>query len=87
MTSNIKTKYVNDFIRRLLDGDIYFNYDDIDLKKEAKKPVEYQNKIERWIELSQDSSKENSKEFSDLAEELFERILFFTLAGIIIKQK
>lgn len=87
MTLNIKTKYVNDFIRRLLDGDIYFNYDDIDLKKEEKKPLEYQTKIERWIELSQDSSKEKNKEFSDLTDELFGRILCFTLAGIIIKQK
>ncbi len=87
MTADIKAKHVSDFIRKLLDGDLFFNYDDTDLKKGSKRPIQYQDKIERWIELSQDSSRQKNDEFSKLTEELFKRILFFRLAGVIIEHK
>ncbi len=87
MDTDLKEKHVSDFIRKLMDGDLFFNYDDTDLKKGSKRPVQYQDKIERWIDLSQDSSKQKNEEFSKLTEELFKRILFFRLAGVIIEQK
>lgn len=87
MAYDIKTKHVSDFVRKLLEGDLFFNYDDTDLKKGSKRPVQYQDKIERWIEISQDPSKKDDGEFSKLTEDLFKHILFFRLAGVILEQK
>ena len=50
MDSDYKFRYVNDYITNLLDGNITLQYEDMDLKG-VKKPVEYLDKIEKWLEF------------------------------------
>ena len=50
MESDYKFRYVNDYITNLLDGNMTLQYEDVDLKS-VKKPIEYLDKIEKWLNL------------------------------------
>ena len=50
MESDYKFRYVNDYITNLLDGNMTLQYEDVDLKS-VKKPIEYLDKIEKWLEF------------------------------------
>jgi hypothetical protein len=83
MESDYKFKYVNDYITNLLDGNITLQFEDVDLKG-GKKPVEYLDKIEKWLELRNRVRDEDPDEFTKLTSELFTHLLAIRLGGILV---
>lgn len=83
MESDYKFRYVNEYITNLLDGNITLQFEDIDLKGE-KKPVEYLDKIEKWLEFRNRVRNEDPDEFTKLTSELFTHLLAIRLGGVII---
>ena len=60
-----------------------YTIDGIDLKGE-KKPVEYLDKIEKWLEFRNRIRDEDPDEFAKLTGELFTHLLAIRLAGVIV---
>ena len=85
METDYKFRYVNEYITNLLDGNITLQYEDIDLKGE-KKPVEYLDKIEKWLEFRNKIRDEDPDEFAKLTGELFTHLLAIRLGGVIVDQ-
>jgi hypothetical protein len=83
MESDYKFKYVNEYIANLLDGNVTLQYEDVDLKGE-KKPVEYLDKIEKWLEFRNRTRDEDPDEFTKLTGELFTHLLAIRLAGVVV---
>lgn len=83
MESNYKFEYVNRYITNLLDGNLTLQFEDIDLKGE-KKPVEYVDKIEKWLEFKNHTREDDPDEFDKLTRELFTHVLTLRLAGVIV---
>ncbi len=83
MESDYKFRYVNEYITNLLEGNITLQYEDIDLKGE-KKPVEYLDKIEKWLEFRNRVRDENPDEFTKLTGELFTHLVAIRLGGVIV---
>jgi len=74
---------VNEYITNLLDGNITLQYEDVELKSE-KKPVEYVDKIEKWLEFRNRVRDEDPDEFTKLTGELFTHLLAIRLGGVIV---
>lgn len=83
MESDYKFRYVDDYITNLLDGHVVLQYEDVDLKGE-KKPIEYVDKIEKWLEFRNRVREEDPDEFTKLTGELFTHLLAIRLAGVIV---
>ena len=83
MESDYKFRYVNDYITNLLDGNITLQYEDTDLKS-VKKPIEYLDKIEKWLEFRNRVRDEDPDEFAKLTGELFTHLLAIRLGGVIV---
>ena len=83
MESDYKFRYVNEYITNLLDGNITLQYEDVELKSE-KKPVEYVDKIEKWLEFRNRVRDEDPDEFTKLTGELFTHLLAIRLGGVIV---
>ncbi len=83
MESDYKFRYVNDYITNLLDGNITLQYEDIDLKGE-KKPVEYLDKVEKWLEFRNRIRDEDPDVFAKLTGELFTHLLAIRLGGVVV---
>ena len=83
MESDYKFRYVNDYITNLLDGNITLQYEDIDLKGE-KKPVEYLDKVEKWLEFRNRIRDEDPDVFTKLTGELFTHLLAIRLGGVVV---
>ena len=83
MESDYKFRYVNDYITNLLDGNITLQYEDTDLKS-VKKPIEYLDKIEKWLEFRNRVRNEDPDEFAKLTGELFTHLLAIRLGGVIV---
>ena len=83
MESDYKFRYVNDYITNLLDGNITLQYEDTDLKS-VKKPIEYLDKIEKWLEFRNRIRDEDPDEFAKLTGELFTHLLAIRLGGVIV---
>lgn len=83
MESDYKFRYVNEYITNLLEGNITLQYEDVDLKGE-KKPVEYLDKIEKWLEFRNRVRGEDPDEFAKLTGELFTHLLAIRLGGVIV---
>jgi len=83
MESDYKFRYVNDYITNLLDGNMTLQYEDVDLKS-VKKPIEYLDKIEKWLEFRNRIRDEDPDEFTKLTGELFTHLLAIRLAGVVI---
>jgi hypothetical protein len=83
MESDYKFRYVNDYITNLLDGNITLQYEDTDLKS-VKKPIEYLDKIEKWLEFRNRARDEDPDEFAKLTGELFTHLLAIRLGGVIV---
>ena len=83
MESDYKFRYVNEYITNLLDGNITLQYEDVELKSE-KKPVEYIDKIEKWLEFRNRVRDEDPDEFTKLTGELFTHLLAMRLGGVIV---
>jgi hypothetical protein len=83
MESDYKFRYVNQYITNLLDGNLSLQYEDVDLKGE-KKPVEYLDKIEKWLEFRNRTRDEDPDEFAKLTGELFTHLLAIRLAGVVV---
>lgn len=85
MESDYKFRYVNDYITNLLDGNITLQYEDTDLKS-VKKPIEYLDKIEKWLEFRNRVRDEDPDEFAKITGELFTHLLAIRLGGVIVDQ-
>lgn len=83
MESDYKFRYVNDYITNLLDGNITLQYEDTDLKS-VKKPIEYLDKIEKWLEFRNRVRDEDPDEFAKITGELFTHLLAIRLGGVIV---
>jgi len=83
MESDYKFRYVNDYITNLLDGNITLQYEDTDLKS-VKKPIEYLDKIEKWLEFRNRVRDEDPDEFTKITGELFTHLLAIRLGGVIV---
>jgi hypothetical protein len=83
MESDYKFRYVNDYITNLLDGNITLQYEDTDLKS-VKKPIEYVDKIEKWLEFRNRVRDEDPDEFTKITGELFTHLLSIRLGGVIV---
>ena len=83
MESDYKFRYVNDYITNLLDGNITLQYEDTDLKS-VKKPIEYLDKIEKWLEFRNRVRDEDPEEFAKITGELFTHLLAIRLGGVIV---
>lgn len=83
MESDYKFRYVNDYLTNLLDGNITLQYEDTDLKS-VKKPIEYLDKIEKWLEFRNRIRDEDPDEFAKLTGELFTHLLAIRLGGVIV---
>lgn len=83
MESDYKFRYVNDYLTNLLDGNITLQYEDTDLKS-VKKPIEYLDKIEKWLEFRNRVRDEDPDEFAKLTGELFTHLLAIRLGGVIV---
>jgi len=83
MESDYKFRYVNDYITNLLDGNITLQYEDTDLKS-VKKPIEYLDKIEKWLEFRNRVRDEDPDEFTKITGELFTHLLSIRLGGVIV---
>ena len=83
MESDYKFRYVNDYITNLLDGNITLQYEDTDLKS-VKKPIEYVDKIEKWLEFRNRVRDEDPDEFTKITGELFTHLLAIRLGGVIV---
>jgi len=83
MESDYKFRYVNDYITNLLDGNMTLQYEDVDLKS-VKKPIEYLDKIEKWLEFRNRIRDEDPDEVTKLTGELFTHLLAIRLAGVVI---
>jgi hypothetical protein len=83
MESDYKFRYVNDYITNLLDGNITLQYEDTDLKS-VKKPIEYVDKIEKWLEFRNRVRDEDPDEFAKITGELFTHLLAIRLGGVIV---
>jgi len=83
MESDYKFRYVNDYITNLLDGNITLQYEDTDLKS-VKKPIEYLDKIEKWLEVRNRVRDEDPEEFAKITGELFTHLLAIRLGGVIV---
>ncbi|MDF0679354.1 MAG: hypothetical protein P0116_00130 [Candidatus Nitrosocosmicus sp.] len=74
---------MNDYLTNLLDGNITLQYEDTDLKS-VKKPIEYLDKIEKWLEFRNRVRDEDPDEFAKLTGELFTHLLAIRLGGVIV---
>ena len=83
MESDYKFRYVDDYITNLLDGNITLQYEDTDLKS-VKKPIEYLDKIEKWLEFRNRVRDEDPDEFAKITGELFTHLLAIRLGGVIV---
>ena len=83
MESDYKFRYVNDYITNLLDGNITLQYEDTDLKS-VKKPIEYLDKIEKWLEFRNRVRDEDPDEFTKITGESFTHLLSIRLGGVIV---
>lgn len=83
--SDYRFQYVNRYINDLMDGNLTLQFEDIDLKHE-KKPVDYVEKIEKWLEFKNHSRDDDPDEFDKLTREIFTHILTLRLAGVIVDQ-
>jgi len=84
MESDYKFRYVNDYITNLLDGNITLQYEDTDLKS-VKKPIEYLDKIEKWLEFRNRVRDEDPDEFAKITGKLFTHLLAIRLGGVIVE--
>ncbi len=83
MESDYKFRYVNDYITNLLDGNITLQYEDTDLKS-VREPIEYLDKIEKWLEFRNRVRDEDPDEFAKITGELFTHLLAIRLGGVIV---
>ncbi len=86
MGSDYKFKYVDEFIENFLNGNLILQFANVELKGE-KKPVEYREKFEKWLEFRNKVRDEDPGEFAKLTNELFSHLLTMRLGGVIIDHK
>ena len=50
-SSNYRNKYVEEYIRKLMDGGITFNFSSSDAKTNEQRPARYLDDIKRWLDI------------------------------------